>query len=231
MSVPLLISMGGRRVPGIRTQRTHYLYSRTASPGHSSNAPPKDHINADEDCLLLQRISQSDTTAFWILWQRHSAYLSTICMRITHGNRDDAEDIMSEVCVRLAEEMPRHAANIRNIRSWFARSMINAMVDHYRRNGRRILSIGSSDDIAKIADSKGPEVRTPEDKLIAREAVFCTLQKCNALPPRLRLVVNLRFIKDKSYADIARHLGISEALVRKRIQEARTILRKNELPF
>jgi len=194
-------------------------------PGSRKAVAAENGANASE-IALLKRIADNDRTAFWLLWQLHAAYLLALCLRLKRGNRDEAEDILSEVCLRLAVEMPRHAGNIRSARAWFARILANAIVDHYRNHYRHIVAVGSAEEVAKAAGPDFPSSMSPEEELILRQTLSATIDGFEQLPQRLRIVVCKRFFEENSYGEIAASLHISEALVRKRVQEARAILRK-----
>ncbi len=215
-------------VPGVLPRsKSHRQLRYAVLPGSRPTRRPTESYSAIEEQRLLDRIGLCDRKAYWALWQLHAGYLFATCLRLTHGNRDDAQDILSEVCLRLAEDMPRYAGGIRNVRSWFARSLANAVVDHYRNYHRHVQSVGSAEDVAVSADAISPDRASPEEELITRQSYAATLQRFENLPRRLWIVASMRFFEDKSYAEIAQSLGITEALVRKRIQEARVILRKS----
>jgi RNA polymerase sigma-70 factor (ECF subfamily) len=122
--------------------------------------------------------------------------------------------------------MPKYANNIHNVRSWFARSIANAVIDHYRSHGRRAVAVGSAADLDLIADEWAQFHRpSPEESLVVEQRLTETLRRLDRLPDRLRAVMVQRFLEEKSYTEIAKTLSITEALVRKRVQEARTLLR------
>ncbi|MFK8183369.1 MAG: RNA polymerase sigma factor [Phormidesmis sp.] len=67
---------------------------------------------------------------------------------------------------------------------------------------------------------------TPEANLLKNELVDYLSQLTSDLLVRLREPLILRFYQEKSYKEVAFQLGITEATGRKRIQQARMILRK-----
>jgi len=175
---------------------------------------------------LLDRIAERDLEAFWVLWQMHSDYLFGVGVRLCRGNRDEARDVLGDACVRLADEMPRHAPAIRDSRRWLTRIVINTAVNRFRSYRRHIVAIGALDELALVAASgRLAEPPTPEDEAVHRQFLHRTLAAMALLPRRLRVTAALRFLLDRSYDEIAGDLGISVALVRKRIQETRDILK------
>lgn len=91
-------------------------------------------------------------------------------------------------------------------------------------------AMGSLDDMAQILPSiEIPESITAEHDVACRQSLRIALRGLSHLPERLRIAAVLRFLLDESYEDIARELGVSVTLVRKRIQEARDVLKRTAL--
>jgi hypothetical protein len=72
---------------------------------------------------------------------------------------------------------------------------------------------------------------SPSHDLLLGELRASICQSIDSLPVRLREVSRRFFLEDNGYEGIAEDLGISNANVRKRIQEARLLLRQVLSPY
>ncbi len=195
-------------------------------PAFNSNFPEKDKtINADES-VLLRQLAQGETAAFWQLWENHRRVLYAICLRQMDGVQEEAEDALSRVMLRAWDKLPVYAARIENLKAWLIRLAFNLCADVHRER-RRASSFESLDKITVtgLEPALGLSL-SPEDFSIRSETSRCLYQAVGNLPLRLREPFVLRFFYEAAYAEIAEHLAVSSANVRKRIQQARVILRE-----
>jgi RNA polymerase sigma-70 factor (ECF subfamily) len=91
-----------------------------------------------------------------------------------------------------------------------------------RKRQLEVTTIDNIDDTILI-----PNLQLPESQLLNVELKAYLKYKIASLPDRLRYPFILRCCQNKSYPDIAKQLTISEENVRKRIQEARKILKRD----
>jgi RNA polymerase sigma factor (sigma-70 family) len=184
--------------------------------------PPEDEKEEGIEGLL-NRIAQGDSAAFWALWEEHKDYLFSICLGQMGGNRDDANDALSGVMLKVYERLPRYALDITNLRAWLARLTVNFCVDIHRersrRGGERVEDLGEEGESISAASDDRVRRSSKNTAALLRQAV-------DALSVPLREVFILRFIKNKSYQEIAKQLNVSNVSVRKRIQRARDLIKK-----
>lgn len=176
----------------------------------------------DTDRGLLQSVASGDHQAFWLLWERHSPYVRSICNRLLVGHPDDAEDALSETMLKAWESLKQQGSEIANVRAWLVCVGRNVCTDWWRRRGRFVSYSDVADETGhyEVADHNAG----PEDMVLAREARGRAVGLMEHLPPRLRESMVLYAFHDLSYAEIARKLGITEANARKRMQQARGVL-------
>jgi RNA polymerase sigma-70 factor (ECF subfamily) len=70
-----------------------------------------------------------------------------------------------------------------------------------------------------------PSESSPEESLLSREMLGFVRHALEELPPRLREPFVLRFLKETAYREIAEQLAITTDNTRKRVQQARAMLR------
>jgi RNA polymerase sigma factor (sigma-70 family) len=156
--------------------------------------------------------------AFWATWLEHRAYLAAVCRREMRGRRADADDALSTAMMLAARRMPGCAASILCARAWLVTLVRRVCIDLRREAQRRARGE------AAAADARG-EVSADDHARTGAEAGAWLKQAVAALPPRLRAPAHLRWIETLQHAEVARRLGLSEACTRKRIEEARRMLR------
>jgi RNA polymerase sigma factor (sigma-70 family) len=179
-----------------------------------------------EQVVLVARVKR-DEDAFWRLWQTHSSCLFQICLREMNGNREDAEDAFSQAMMKALNKLYIFAPRIINPKAWLIRLTRNLCRDIHRTSARRHRLAGR---VANTAESIQPDDANTLRTAGHRDPFPCGLEHdlgsmIYALPLRLREVCVLRFTHELSYKEIAARLALTQPNVRKRIQQARAMLR------
>lgn len=167
------------------------------------------------------------TPCFWTAWNTHRDYLRRLSYIWMNVSAADAEDALSVATLRAFEKYGAHAAQISNERAWFARLLHNICIDIHRSNKRRTKL---SDKVKEIVIIDSSEVEntdtTPEAELLNSELGSTLSRAINDLPEKLQDPLVMRLVKGEEYDYIAVILNISNDNARKRVQQARAILRK-----
>lgn len=143
------------------------------------------------------------------------------------GVRADAEDALSRAMLRAFEKLKSQAAEVVNLRAWLTTLTYHLCMDIHRERAGRELSVGSLEQVsADEADARAGDALSPEDTYSRAEEGARLRRAVDELPHSLREPFMLRFFDEMEYDEIARRLGLTPANVRKRIQQARTLLRK-----
>jgi RNA polymerase sigma-70 factor (ECF subfamily) len=166
-------------------------------------------ILTDDDAALLARIHAGDTTAFRELIDQYGNGALRVAYRILHSRdaaRDALQNVLSDWWVRRAELAPRPS-----LRAYLFTAVRYQALSELRRSTIRtgvrplvgVVPHGPVDPDTLPAQSDEPALdgRLTVDALLAR------------LPERRRLVVQLRYLEQLSYAEIARIMGISAKAV------------------
>jgi len=191
--------------------------------------PPIHHgaLLEKEARQLLRSLADGNISAFWTIWNAYKVHLYHLCLWQMDGVREDAEDALSRCMLRAFEKLPRMSGQIENIEGWLSRLTVNLCVDIHREHKREARRVENIDDVLPEA---GHVLRSgadsPEEACLSREAVDSVCDVVNDLPLRLREPFALRFFQEMAYADIAERLILSTDNVRKRIQQAREILKQ-----
>jgi RNA polymerase sigma factor (sigma-70 family) len=181
---------------------------------------------AEEARSLLRDFAEGDRDAFWKLWVLFRSHLYHLCLWQMDGIREDAEDALSRVMLKAHEKLPCNAHQIQNVRAWLSKLTLNLCIDVHRERKRHFRRVESIDDVrTRAVDLIRAAGNSPEDGFLTQEVFSDVCQAVDDLPPRLREPFVLRFFQEMTYDDIADRLTLSAENVRKRIQQARDILK------
>ncbi len=157
---------------------------------------------------------------FWPVWMTHHGQMRGLAMRLLRGNEADAEDALSIAMLRA--ERAYDPEKIRNPAAWFNRLVRNACIDQLRqRNRAPNLGDGLEEALNGTETSGFAAIPSGEEALLSHEGFVETLCAVLDLPPELMEPLLLRCFAERSYDEIARDMGLSNAAVRKRVQLAR----------
>jgi RNA polymerase sigma factor (sigma-70 family) len=182
-----------------------------------------------QERILLRSLSGGDREAFWPLWLEHRLHLYSVCLRQMHGSKADALDAVSRSMMLAFRKLPAHATKIENLQAWLTRLARNVCAD-IRREQQRLSVVGGMaratiDEIVSEELSAADPSPSPEEVVLSNEVRIRLQRAIDSLPPLLRTVAQLRFLHEASYPAIASTLSITEPTARKRVQQARTVLR------
>lgn len=164
---------------------------------------------------------------FWQQWQQYQDYLHRCCIKWMGGNPTDAEDALSRAMLKAWEKVRNGADVITNFRAWLTTLTRNLCIDMHRERNRGAYRMESLEAIAEREKEELVSVYdTPGCAALQGELETQIHRAIEDLPERLHSPFFLHFILEKSYQDIAQQLAISYDNVRKRISQARAILRK-----
>jgi RNA polymerase sigma factor (sigma-70 family) len=174
--------------------------------------------NPETERQLLEDICKGDSDAFWELWSLYSSYARRVCFH-AGGSEDDVSDVM----MKLFEKLPVHAPKITNLKAWIGRLAKNVCIDNFRKRagGREVLGLDEieSDERQETAERYSASHPTDSEKV----NLAPILEKMSR---RLKETFVMHFVNCLTYREIAEKAHSTEASIRKRIQRARAVVRK-----
>jgi RNA polymerase sigma-70 factor (ECF subfamily) len=149
----------------------------------------------------------------------------TLAYRLT-GDEEDARDVVQESYLRAFKGLKRFRGDAQ-FTTWLYRITANCASTHLgRRNRHRHDELADDAPFADLDPSHDPQIQTEGNA--TRNRLTVALRE---LPPRLRAVVVLRDVYDRSHEAIAAELGISESAAKVRLHRARKKLREHLFPL
>ena len=172
---------------------------------------------------LIQRAKKGDPAAFAEIYdQCQPAVYRYVFYQV--GDAATAEDLTSEVFVRLVEKVDRFTYRGRPLLAWLYTIARNLVTDHHRRAGRSLLIPA---DEWPMADAGTTEAAV-EDLVTQRQLAAAVAH----LTEEQRQVILMRFIEGLDNAMVAQVLGKSvgavKALQYRALAALRRVLKDNQ---
>jgi RNA polymerase sigma-70 factor (ECF subfamily) len=178
---------------------------------------------SDEE--LARRAQTGDRQALGELYDRHHENIfKFILVRV--GHQPLAEDLTGEVFVRMLDGLPRYRAMGIPFSAWLYRITRNLLTDHYRKEGRYVMT-----PLGQIEDNDLEQSNPPS--AVERRLTLERIQRALARLDRLEAdVIVLRFLMGLSLKEAAQALEKSvsaiKALQHRGLASLRAALREEQ---
>jgi RNA polymerase sigma-70 factor (ECF subfamily) len=165
-------------------------------------AAPEPYEEQDVD-VLVERARHGDAEAFGGLYDR---YQPEILRYLTHRLRDPdlAEDLTQQVFLKAWQAVPRYQQRGVPFKAWLYRMAHNQMIDYFR--ARRPTTDLEGVDV--------PEAPVAEERLLRQELLDRLQEALERPSDDHREVLVLRFLMEKSTAEIGEIMDRKEVTVR-----------------
>jgi len=172
---------------------------------------------------LVAAAKAGSTSAFTELYRAYSKNILRKTYAITQ-NREDAEDALQDSFLKAFACIEQFQGNAQ-FYSWLMRIAINSslMVLRKRRLRRELpieVSTGPEDSyaIVEVQDAQ-PD---PEQRYDQAQRYRNIVRSIDRLPPKLRVVAEMRLLRGLSVGETGNKLGITETAIKARLFRART---------
>lgn len=157
------------------------------------------------DDTLIEQAQQQDNRAVSILYQKHHTDVFRYLYYLT-GDIPTAEDLTSEVFIRMMKALPAYRQNGKPFKAWLIQIAKNLSADHFRQESRR-----SEDSLPENLPAMHETLDEKNQNSLNHE----TLQKAlAALQDAQREVIIMRFVLELPLQDVARSMGKSEDAIK-----------------
>ena len=156
--------------------------------------------SSDPDRDTIERCRRGDKTAFDEVVRSHEAALRRLVQRYVKSP-EDAKDVTQRAFVQAYEKLDSFRGES-TFRTWLYRIAINLALNHVR--GAPPIVSFPIEDVAAFTHSLATS------KLVAAEVWRKVAARLDKLPPKQRLVVELRVFHDLSFKEVAAIVDSSE---------------------
>jgi RNA polymerase sigma-70 factor (ECF subfamily) len=163
----------------------------------------------------LEPIAVHEARDFEAIYREHALLVYRTAWGVL-GNPEDAEDVVQAIFLRLLRhECPPQFR--KNPRAYLYKAAVNASLDVLRSRRRRPVAV---DDIERL-EIVAPDSRADLDEEMHRRLYEAIAQ----LSAEAAQAIFLRYMQNKSVAEIAAQLGVSRTVVAVRLFRTRAQLR------
>lgn len=174
------------------------------------------------DRQLIEQTLAGNAICYDILFDRYRRQLYAVTLGKC-GDEQDAGDIVQETFVKAYFNLPRYNPEY-TFGQWIYTIARNLYIDFARRK-RSATATVSIDGMFGDRDTGGInppcEAPNPEERIISRQSSRLLDKLMDELPPRYRTMIELRFVGEYSYEEIAEKLGMPIGTVKTQIHRAR----------
>ena len=170
-----------------------------------------------EEQILIERFGRGDDSAFDRIVERHANEVAALANRLL-GWPGDVEDVVQDVFVAAFKGLKTFRGDCR-LRTWLFTITVNKCRRHRRRP---VMSVWQ--------DAEAPERGSnpsAEEEMLDRETFARVRRAVQALPPKYREVVALRYLQGLETAEICELLGITANAMQVRLNRARKRLKED----
>lgn len=169
------------------------------------------------DQELARRVQVGEQEAFGELVRRYQAPVFNVCYRFLN-DRAEAEDLTQEVFLRAYQRFNQYDQE-RPFGPWIRRVAANLCLNQLEARQTPTLLLDDERDEPASQEMDDPAVMHQQ-----AEQIQAIRQALAALPPRYRLVIELRHFQELSYEEIAQELRIPLSDVKSHLFRARQLL-------
>src|SRR6266852_5634388 len=178
------------------------------------------------DGVLAQQTLAGDQRAFETLVQRYNGTLFNFVCRFL-ADYDQACDILQQVFLQLYISLPTLRTG-EPLKAWLFQVARNRCLDELRRKHAihfsELEASNDEDELSPLA-SMPDTSPLPEELAEHHDLQECLQRAIEALPPKFRSVVLLRYAGQLSFSEIGQVLAMPEATAKTYFQRAKPLLR------
>ena len=171
-----------------------------------------------DELRAIARAKKGDAEAFEFLVATYETSVYRLALRMC-GNTHDAEEVAQEAFVAAWKGLPAFRGESK-FSSWLYQLTTNAAIDFLRREKRHRGATPIEDEVDLAAPG------TPQQAAEESEVRQALQQALDSLTPEHREIFLLRQMRQLSYEEIGRLLGLEAGTVKSRLSRAKKQLRQ-----
>lgn len=177
------------------------------------------------DYQLVQRaLEESDQQAYSELLKNYRNSLYYTMLKMT-GDPVEADDLTIEAFGKAFQNLKNYTPNYA-FSTWLFRIATNNCIDFMRRKAKVSAAININKDENDYATSKLTPATTPnpEEQFINDQKVDLMREVVQRLKPHYRKLIELRYFKEFSYAEIVDEINLPLGTIKAQIFRARELM-------
>jgi RNA polymerase sigma-70 factor (ECF subfamily) len=179
---------------------------------------------AQEDRELIRRMVSKDANALDAFYMRYNRLTFSLVLRIV-GNREDAEDVLTEVFWQVWQQSSRYDSSRGKPVAWLLTIARTRAIDRLRSTRLR----NQASDLDKQKDP--PPAPAGPDPFVLSDTRRAVQEALQTLPEQQRIPLEMAYFQGMSHTEIAAALGQPLGTVKDRIRTGMMHLRKRLPPY
>jgi RNA polymerase sigma-70 factor (ECF subfamily) len=175
-------------------------------------------VEEQNDQQLIQA-AKADMSNFKLLYEKYVKAVYRYSYNRLGRKKELAEDIASETFVKAIEKFDNYSYQGKPFVVWLYTIAHNLIVDHYRKNKKRMVSL----------DSLPVEQADEKEDILAQLTVEDLKgkidEKCGDLPDEVNNIFTLKYTEELTFAEIGKLLGKTEGAVKMQYYRALEVLK------
>lgn len=171
----------------------------------------------NEESNLIKKALNGDEKAFRAILERHYALIYSVVRGIV-CNASDAEDVVQEVFIKIFRALPEFRGDAR-LSTWIYRIARNEALNAREKHRHEPVPV---EDCEEMATDEG----NPESAHRRKAAAERVARLMEHLDEKHRLVLELRYMAEKSYDEIAEIMNVPLGTVKTHIYRAKLALKQ-----
>jgi RNA polymerase sigma-70 factor (ECF subfamily) len=173
-------------------------------------------LRGDNDLDLVEKSLEGDGESFRRLIERYSPIVHSVVLGIL-GNSDDVDDTVQEIFIKVYRGLHTFRGDSK-LSTWIYRIARNESLNVVERSKYKLLPIEEADSIK--SENENPA------ELYSRKNMSALLRRfISTLNEHYRVALELRYMGEKTYSEIAEIMEIPEGTVKTYIHRAKKTLK------
>lgn len=186
---------------------------------------PRFSTRAQEDLDLVALAKKGDQNAFGKLMSRYRDSVFFMILKMVH-NRDDAEDLALEAFGKAFNSIANYSADFA-FSTWLFKIATNNSIDFIRKKRLQTTSLSQTietEDGETSHISVKDHAPDPEEAMMKEQRAAKIRVAIEKLSPKYRSLIELRYLDELSYEEIAEKLDIPLGTVKAQLFRAKDML-------
>src|SRR5437764_4917084 len=184
----------------------------------AGTAAPSRGVSSQDLKLLVEQAQQGNRDALEELYLLHFDRIYSY-LHMSVGNRHDAEDLTTQVFLKMLESIGRFKWRSAPFSAWLFRIAHNLAMDHFRSRKRW----QPEEEVPEPIGSEEPSAEAQAMQSIGRQSM---LELIETLSPEQQQVLTLKFVFNFPNAEVATILGKTEGAIKSLQHRALVSLQK-----
>ncbi|HHV28131.1 RNA polymerase sigma factor [Acetivibrio mesophilus] len=171
-----------------------------------------------DESILISNTLNGDIQSFALLVQAYQGQLYNFIYKMTKS-KEDTEDILQDVFVKVYNNLYKYNNNYR-FSTWIYSITLNTIKSSIKKRNTRASSYYLDDLIEEIPSLEN----NPELLIEVKEHYREIIEVIDSLKEKQKTAFILRYIKDFSYKEIGKIMGISQDAAKMKVHRAKSSL-------